>query len=146
MRRQLITPLECYQILSELGTIFQTLAEHDPPISYVDLHTDNVLRAFDGRLVLIDFGSASFLLSHRRGRVGADTLRRFLDYYLLPLVEQGRARWLLIAWEQDWKLRLWREGRISLQAFLASWHALFADLNFTSQQPATSIVAPSHHS
>lgn len=146
MQRQLITPLECYQILSELGAIFQTLAEHDPPISYVDLHTDNVLRTLDGRLVLVDFGSARFLLSHRRGRVGAETLRRFLYYYLLPLVEQGHVQLHLSEWEQDWRLRLWREHCICLQDFLASWRALFADLIPTSQQQSlTSLVVPSHY-
>jgi serine/threonine protein kinase len=128
MRRRPISPLECYQILSELGAIFQSLAEHDPPISYADLHTDNVLRTSDGRLVLIDFGGATFLPTHRRGKVGAETLRRFLDYYLLPVVERGYAQRLLLIWEQDWKLRLWRGSNIFLQDFLTSWHALFAHL------------------
>jgi serine/threonine protein kinase len=148
MRQQFITPLECYQILTELGTLFQMLAEHDPPISYVDLHTDNVLRTPDGRLILIDFGGATFLPTHRRGKVGAATLRRFLDYYLLPAVEKGHPQQCLRTWEQDWKLRLWRGSNSSLQNFLASWHVLFADLIPASQLQqavATPGMVLSHH-
>jgi serine/threonine protein kinase len=145
MRRRPIAPLECYHILNELGAIFQILGEHDPPISYADLHTDNVLRTPDGRLILIDFGGAAFLPTHRRGKVGAETLRRFLGYYLLPLMERGDAQQLISEWEQDWKRRLWRGSNIFLLDFLASWHDLFADLIPASQlQLIVSPVAPSH--
>ncbi|GHO96549.1 hypothetical protein KSF_065970 [Reticulibacter mediterranei] len=145
MRRRPIPPLECFHILNELGAIFQMLGEHDPPISYMDLHTDNVLRTPDGRLILIDFGGAAFLPTHRRGKVGAETMRRFLDYYLLPLMERGDTQQLISKWEQAWKLRLWRGSNIFLRDFLASWRDLFADLIPTSQlQLTASPVAPSH--
>jgi serine/threonine protein kinase len=145
MRRRPISLLECYHLLSELGAIFQMLAEHDPPISYADLHTDNVLCTPDGRLILIDFGGAAFLPTHRRGKVGAETLRRFLNYYLFPLVERGDAQRLISAWEQDWKLRLWRGSNIFLRDLLASWHDLFTDLIPASQQQKTSSVVTSSH-
>jgi serine/threonine protein kinase len=133
MRRRPIPPQKCYRLLSELGAIFQMLAEHDPPISYADLHTDNVLRTPDGRLMLIDFGGAAFLPTHRRGKVGAETLRRFLNYSLLPAVERGDGQRRISAWEQDWKLRLWRGSTILLRDFLSSWHDLFTDLIPASQ-------------
>jgi serine/threonine protein kinase len=124
IRQEYLEWLDVHQILLQLFAILQMLAEQDPPIVYRDLHAGNLIRTPEGRLSLIDFGSAYRLDAACRDQISASSLLLFLDYGLLPYLTRGSIQRAVATWVEQWRTRFFHRHPPRLDAVRAAWHAL----------------------
>jgi serine/threonine protein kinase len=144
LRRRRIEILELHQIMTQLCAIFQQLVEREPPILYPDLHPGNLMRESDGRLMLIDFGSATPI---ERSHVTCRSVRKLcycLRTYLLDFLAENDLAREVYAWSRRQE-RLAYSGKTgSVRDFSQAWGCLMRELlprgESASAAPAISLT------
>jgi serine/threonine protein kinase len=128
---------ELSRIMMQLFALFQWFAGQDPPIAHRDLHTGNLLRTKEGKLVLIDFGRARRIAaSGKEQREEAYSLLRFLDYSLLPLLGDRVTARTIATWIEPWRERFWNDRPCALSEIAQEWQALVSSLLSPQEESA----------